>query len=290
VDQNLITRRFIVLARKLRDDVRKSHKTLHNDLVRLADGLKNLKDAISAQWQSNQEQGEINPRITVADFQAQVPIRVQTETKRSKREIAWRYFKGTLEIIGILAAIIYAWVAYHQWQETIEATNFTARQTELSRKGLNEAIKNFRIEQRARIGTPMFNIGPPGRSIGPNTRIVGNVEFENFGKMPGIIDGGGIILEVRNVSSIPVNFRYPSRERSTAIVYPGQKGMRSNDYAYTVPAADFPAIKLAEKKRLVLHGFVRYHDDFGSYRTEYCFYWVGDDTLFSPCADHNTTE
>ena len=45
LDQNLITRRFIVLARKLRDDVRKALSTSHRDLQKLTDAVSETAEA-----------------------------------------------------------------------------------------------------------------------------------------------------------------------------------------------------------------------------------------------------
>lgn len=143
-----VTRQFINLAKKLRDDVRKSFAALHSDLSNLSNGLKHLKETISAQWQADDKSHE-TPPITVAELRTQVPIRVKTEAQRSTIETVWRVIKGALEAFGIVAAIIYTIVAYQQWQEMIDATNVSARQTEFSRKGLNETIKNFRLGERA---------------------------------------------------------------------------------------------------------------------------------------------
>ncbi len=148
---DFVTRQFVVLTKKLRKEFRKFLATIHNDLTRLTDVFKNLKNTVNAQQHAEEKRPDIPP-IAIAELRTQIPIRVQTETKRSKIETIWREIKGALETAGIFAAIIYAMVAYQQWQETITATNFSARQTELSRKGLNETIKNFRMGERAWIG------------------------------------------------------------------------------------------------------------------------------------------
>lgn len=108
-----VTRQFINLAKKLRDEFRKARETLHNDLSRLADGLKNLKDAANTHWQTDEKRYDANP-VTVAELRTQIPIRVQTKAQRSKAEAIWRVFKGALETVGIVAVCLYTVVAYQQ--------------------------------------------------------------------------------------------------------------------------------------------------------------------------------
>jgi hypothetical protein len=62
-----VTRQFINLAKKLRDDVRKLSAALYNDLAHISDGLKHLRETISAQWQADNKSRD-TPPTTVTEL------------------------------------------------------------------------------------------------------------------------------------------------------------------------------------------------------------------------------
>src|ERR1700674_1179925 len=135
-------------------------KILREGSADLTNSLNDFKDAVNTHWQADEKRSQTKP-VTVTDLRSDVPIRVQTEPKRSQPEKVWRYIIGALEAAAFLAIILYTIVTYQQWQETIDATNLSARQIELSRKGLNETTKYFRIEHRAL----MKITAEPGQSL-----------------------------------------------------------------------------------------------------------------------------
>jgi hypothetical protein len=151
-------------------------KILRDSVQHLADGIENLKNAVSAHWQADEKRYQTKP-ITTADLRTDVPIPIENKTKKTIPEWVWVVFKGALEIAGVLAVILYTIVAYNNWQEQIDATNFVARQTELSRKILNETTKQTRREYRAwikvTVGNALFTYGEP---------MVMPIRIENTGK------------------------------------------------------------------------------------------------------------
>ena len=155
-----VTRQFINLTKQLRKELRKYQETLHRDLSHLSDGIKNLKDTISEQGKACEKSNEAKP-VSVTDFRSNVPISVQDETKKTIPEWVWVVFKGAVETIGIAAVVGYTYFAYNQWQEQIDATNLASRQTELSRKALNETIKQFQMDQRPRVGIQTMTTTSP---------------------------------------------------------------------------------------------------------------------------------
>jgi len=50
-----VTRQFIFLAKKFRKELRKGQDSLHRDLMRLLDRLKDLKDSTTDQRQADSE-------------------------------------------------------------------------------------------------------------------------------------------------------------------------------------------------------------------------------------------
>lgn len=285
-----VTRQFIEIAKKLRDDLQKQLSTLHDDLSHLADGLKSVKHSIDKQQESDYECSHIDGHIAISDIKTQEPIAVRDETKKNRRQKIWAVIKGAFEIAGITAAILYAIIAYGQWQEQIDSTNFAARQTRLTRVQIKESTKNFISDERARVGVTRFNIGPPSLvEIIPEVKIVGNGELENFGKVPAIVDSAGIKLEVRS-TPVPEDFQYEKRKPSRFALYPTEKGVATNDTTYVITSKDFPEVKAVVKKRLTMHGIIRYHDQFGAYETRFCWYWAGEGRNFSPCLEHNSSD
>jgi hypothetical protein len=140
-----VTRQLFVLSKKLRE----WQSALHNQLAILSNDLKDLKNAVAENRQSDYQRREINGRITVAYPDTKVPIRVHAETQRTKIENIWRYVKGTAELVGIVAVIIYTIVSYFNWREQTDATNYAGIQARKARETLNETIKNFRLDERA---------------------------------------------------------------------------------------------------------------------------------------------
>jgi hypothetical protein len=106
-----VTRQFINLTKKFRKEFRKYQDALHNDLSRLTEGLKDLKDAVSTERQADDKRCD-TPPVTISNLRTDVPIRVQTKTEQSIPERIWGYIKGTLETIGIVAVVIYTGVAF----------------------------------------------------------------------------------------------------------------------------------------------------------------------------------
>jgi hypothetical protein len=182
---DFVARQFIFLTKKLRTEFRKAREALHNDMTRIVNSLQNLKDATHAHWETDEERQKTDEPVTIAELRTDVPIRVQTEPQPGKIKTAGRVLKNTLETIGILAAIVLAIAAVRQLNEITDATNFAGRQTELSRKALNETTKQFRIEQRPMIRVSVIGGGSEGSSpftFKENDPIQVTIRISNIGK------------------------------------------------------------------------------------------------------------
>lgn len=140
-----VTRQFINLTKQFRKELRKYQESLHHDLVQLSDRFKNSVDATKAQGKAHDKSSD-TPPITIAELRTQEPIRVQTKTKKTKPEWAWALIKGTLEIGVAIAVMEYTFVTRDILNQQTDATNFAGRQTELSRKALNETRKDFILD------------------------------------------------------------------------------------------------------------------------------------------------
>jgi hypothetical protein len=110
-----VARQFIVLAKKLRKDLRKSLDVLHADVSRLISILSKQQPKPNNVCEAIDDRGE--PQIIRAELSTPVAIAVQNEPKDSHPN--WQRVKTVVEIVGILAALTYAYVAVRQWREMI---------------------------------------------------------------------------------------------------------------------------------------------------------------------------
>jgi hypothetical protein len=198
--------------------------------------------------------------------------------------------KGALEAAGIVAAIIYAVVAYQQWQETITATNFSARQTELSRKGLNETIKNFRSGERAWIG--VTNVTVNGEETTYPSVISYYVSIMNVGHSPGlaVTDYGYQTVEQGR------NFRLPSHNvtvdplHSSATMFPNVPHIGAGRHFLT---PDEIAAVNGRTSFFYAYGTVSYKDIFSHpHWSHYCYRFdtKGGNQPFHVCDTYNDTD
>ena len=238
------------------------------------------------------------PPPSTRPTKAELPPTPHSYQITCKTEKDWRdRAKFWAECLGLLVLIVYTVFTGLMWcanKTAADAAQRAATEAQKSREQSETTFKamveQFHLDQRARVGVPRFNIGPPTVvEIIANTKLLGNGEFENFGKTPAIIDGGGVKFEVRT-APVPDDFVYPYRKPGRFLLYPAEKGVKTNDDSYTIAAKDFAEVKKVGERRLVLHGVVYYHDTFGTYTTRFCFYWIGEGRLFSPCFEHNTAD
>ena len=166
---------------------------LHDELMRIANNLHDLKTTIDQHWKSYEESSKANPSVAISDLRTQVPIRVETKPQRSKIEIAWGIIKGTLETIGIVAVIFYTYFAYHQWQEMIQARHQTQgsidaanRNATAAEKANTEAEKRFQIDQRPYLWESSMKPLP----LAVNQRVFFDLHYVNYGKSPAIRELG----------------------------------------------------------------------------------------------------
>ncbi|HEV2402250.1 MAG TPA: hypothetical protein VGS27_35300 [Candidatus Sulfotelmatobacter sp.] len=118
-------------------------------------------------------------------------------------------WKILLEILTALAIIAYTFVTYGIFVQQTDATNFAGRQAELSRKALNETIKNFVVDERAWVVARIPDLPAPSSS--PDFRV------DNIGKTIAMDVKGTVLIDVlpterkfdfsEHVRGFPINLR-----------------------------------------------------------------------------------
>jgi hypothetical protein len=264
-----VTRQFINLTKKFRKELRKYQQTLHVDLARLSNGLKDLKNSAEAHQQTNTKSSETQPLVTITELRTQVPISVQAYTEHTKKGSRWRKAKGVLEVAVGIAVIVYSVISYQIWQEQIDATNFGARQAESARKGLNETTKNFRLDQRPWVGVVSIDGNVPSPADEP---ITIKIKVINSGKTPSF-DTHAAWESACNPLGKTVKPTYTERiAKGHATLMPGQDmWLENEDKAICTPENTLLFKK--GKATIYVMGTIWYKDEFHQlHRTDFCAY------------------
>jgi hypothetical protein len=260
-------------------------KILRDGVAHLAADLQDLKDAVQANRQADEKRYQTKP-VSITDLRTEIPIQVQTEPKRSKKENIWRYVIGTLEAFAFIAIIAYTFVAHNQWEAMSRANELsmsnyrriridaneqlkeTAKQTKLAGETLSETANNFRVEQRAWVGLYAVIVRTKLPDAPPNS-IPFQMVWSNTGHTPALdakTDGGFLYRKVNYVlessfSTEHTTLMNPGEKTTIAVYPPNQSGVGPPLYASIPPAGEF----------LFIRGTVTYTDIFGKpHRTEFC--------------------
>ncbi|SRR5713226_10417029 len=280
---DFLAQQFIANANRLRNRLRElSAKVdaLEGTLSNLTDRLKDVKDAIDRHQEAETKSREIHPPTAVTELRTQVPISVQTYAQRSTKERVWGKIKGTLEVAVGIAVILYTGISYKTWQQTIDATNFTARQIKLSRQGLNETVKNFKIEERPYVAITQAIQQP--LTIGTNA-----IDFtiENSGKTPAL---GMIVSPEIFVGAKRLKVTSLFKQKSESVL-PANKGSAST-YNFALTEQDVNSIR-AGKQRLEFRIIIAYSDIFKDpHKTRLCGDFEVSKNAYYYCASGSEIE
>jgi len=178
---------------------------------RMLNGLrKNQPD--NAQHDPAQEDHGDNPRIISAELRTPVPIRVQNETQ--DRHPNWNRVKTIAEILGIIAAIGYGYVAIRQWREMISARHQTQHAVETASRSADAADRANMIAQQAleSVQRAFVNFPPTPEMAGfnvPNDSILQiSIPLENAGNTQAHAVRDRVSL-IATTKSLPENYSFP---------------------------------------------------------------------------------
>lgn len=264
-------------------------KILKDCLTQLSNSFNDLKESVSAHWQADEKRYQTKP-VAVTDLRTDVPISVKTYAQRDTKERIWGVIKGALEVVVAIAVIGYTAISYENWLQQIDATNFAARQTELSRKGLNETRKNFVINQRAWVGVwaQLMPRPPDTPTSVPVDAVFWRVVWKNTGPTPALYAQvtPGVMYKQRDYV-IDSDFS----EKNQRHLNPNWKGA---SHAVVLPngTGNSPTWILRSPepgKHLFLSGTLTYDDIFrGSHTTTYCQIFDAATQTLEDCNIRNT--
>jgi hypothetical protein len=117
-----------------------------NIVRHLFDALKQDKPA-DKHAETNAEQNNRPRRVISAELATPVPITVHTKSKDKKTN--WDKAKTTVEIIGIAAAVFYAYMAVRQWRELIYARHQTNTIFEENKRQFKDTLEQMKGQTKA---------------------------------------------------------------------------------------------------------------------------------------------
>ena len=273
---------------------------------------------IAHEQEQSSEEDPKGPRQSIhAELTTQVPLVVHT--KSADKLNNWQKAKTAMEIIGIAAAILYAYIAVRQWREMISARHQNQPSVEAATRSAaaaENAIKNqqkaFAVEQRPYLvgETPAF-AGPPA----PGIDIFVNFKHKNIGHTPalntfthvrvsplrvprrdkvaiGIAWSKFLASEMREVRAAERDYRdkmSKTPEGGENDMAPTEENFTSNVKPVILSADEFTEVtKLDPYLFLVLVGLSTYTDASGGhYETEYCWFWAGPNPMiWHKCASY----
>jgi len=282
-----VTRQFIVLAKKLRKEMRQGLSVLHSDLQKFSDAIR------SERKRSDQNQ---QPQLPPPILRAELHIPEDKDGAKKKHEDRQHRVQVWIVIgtwAAFLSASIYAYIAVRQWREMISARHqnqisVQAAQTasETAAKTLNATIDQFRLDQRAWLGVDSVSGSPV-----LNQGFVIDVIMKNTGKTPARHfsvestyhphkKGAVFNFEKVKVLTKPSSAMIPPNS-----IYKANPPIPSEK----VKQGDLDLIKSGEIT-IYVYGDGTFDDVFScSHWINFCYYLMSDMKTWGVCSTHNDT-
>jgi hypothetical protein len=256
------------------------------------------------------------PITTVSELRTQIPIRVKTETEESKPERIWKWVKGALEVLGILAVIFYTVLANKQWHEMISARHQTQRAVEINDRSaaaseqqardadaaLANSDKFFRRDQRAYVSVKDPVLHDP--QITSQQAVVVSFHLINTGKTP------AEFMQHFGLVSLQKSRGWDGEEKAFASVNPNKPSRldigapippNASDSFFSISTLlngeppkwtpDEVTDILSGKRFIYAAGTVEYSDVFSERHTsEFCARWSVSHGDWEWCTLHNHIE
>ncbi len=286
---DFLTQQFIVTAKKIRDDLRSllaKFDVLHEDVSNLSNFLQNNQCHAIREDHNPDEENQDN-RVRVVRAELSTPVAIGVETKAKERYPIFGLLKTAFEIVGIAAAIGYAFIAYQQWKEMRATTNAAFRQVEIGRESLAEARESFRVDERAWVG-----IGEPIKTpfkLGSQPYF--GFFIVNTGKTPALN-----VWHVIKAKSYPKGEPFKpvydpfSKNPSLTPMFPGAKHSTITTTTHPIYQTDLDHLG-SGSDILYVYGIITYMDIFKvRHETHFCEYLLPNLSDFAACKTYNTAD
>lgn len=224
-------------------------------------------NCIAAQDNSNEETYDTNHMIR-ARINLPKPITVKNDTPKQNKKW-YKDRKFILQLFGVLAAIVYAFIAYRQWQD---------------------AHNNFVLDERAFVGVK--DVVAKSWIVGSNGVVT--INLVNSGKTPATnvrfrVELGGVFPPDK-LNEKDFNSSDQPNDSLAGIIMPNSFANRSIDTK--LPLTQERLSNIASGKELIhIWGIIRYDDIFRNpHETKFCFVMLPNMIYFTNCDVHNTSQ
>jgi hypothetical protein len=284
VDQNLVTRRFIVLTRKLRDDVRNALPLLRTEIEKICRRI----EANTAEHHAANEK-EPTPQVVTA-----LLSRSQSEIDKEETNAAHQEKRATrherrdirrlqIETLALGLGAILAAATIGQWIVTKQAVRIAAKSADAAQRGaaasetqvkatqesIHATVNAFQVDQRAWVN--ISDVIPP--TLQAKTPLLVVIDIRNTGKTPAKLAQYRGIGEIQPKGILPKQSDQPIR--GTVIIPPnGLFHVTLGNFQTHPSDDDLKAISSGDKV-IWIHGAITYADVFKqTHSTKFCYYFL----------------
>jgi hypothetical protein len=170
-----VTRQFINVTKKLRNDLRKGLLVLHRDLEH---GVK----AINDQSEITAKTALVAAPTPIFRAELQIPETIEAENRaNNRRNYKLQKWLTAGTWLAFIAAASYAYLALRQWGEMISARHLSEKAIESAEKSVTQSRLNSYQDQRAWLSVVTISGKPETKKPFGIT-----IEFTNSGKTPAV--------------------------------------------------------------------------------------------------------
>jgi hypothetical protein len=279
-----VTRQFVVLAKKLRKELREALSDLNSALHKQTEAIRK-----SNERRDNEERP--SPEV-VTNVNLPESIEVHQGQADTKAERNYRFRTLLVSWVTFLAIAVYAVLVYLQYQEMINATGVAqqtvteARRNRLQAdKAFAAAVAQFRLDQRAWVG--VVSMDPP--DLKPKSEFFLTLHVVNSGHTPALNFHSETVLHSLAKEEVfkPVYgavLEIPSR----GVIQPGEViHLLTNKFPITQPQIDW-----VRNGRYILYvyGRMSYDDVFKvTHHTTFCKEILSESQV-KTCGTYNTAD
>jgi hypothetical protein len=289
---DFVTRQFIVLVKRLRDDVRKLLSSVGRDLHE----IKNAIQSVDKNTQAYQQREQPKPEV--------VAIPHEPEAKQAERHAANCGTKRrdrvrlVVEWLTFFAVAFYGFIAYRQLREMIDATGAAQQSIVESRrsrlqaeKSFGATIEQFHLDQRAWVGP----VAVRGITVKENAEAAISITIKNTGKTPALHMQSDLMLYDYLVDKTKrPQFLYTKSGnpiRSIDTMLPQMEGTLAGT-TFGIPLSHAQVIAFTSGTDvLYAYGKIKYFDVFKvQHHTTFCFYVTKSLTGANTCDTYNEAD
>lgn len=251
------SQRFTVLTRRLLASI-----------AGIGQALKEQTAAITQSIEAAKPKQKVSEEVN-AEVHISSPIETRKTANDARNERVYQCLTLAVSTLTLIAVIIYAWLAYLQWQEMIGATNAASdavHEARISRQQNQQSfiatVNQFRLDQRAWVGTA----DPPIIVFQQGQLLSIKIPIKNTGKTPAL-DLTTVLATRGRLPKQIADFNDMPRPTGHGILQPGGTVYLVSDAVTPLTKENFDALRFGNVIEWA-YGRITYNDIFG------CPHWT----------------